>query len=378
MEKALMVRGENYATKEKKARRCNRCILPLGYPGLSFDKSGVCNFCKAYDLAVRTRNYEVSRRALARILDKHRGRSRNYDCVIGMSGGKDSTYVLYLLSEVFHMRVLAVHFDNGFVSPYAKRNLEKVVAKLGVGFITVRHDWPTMREMYKMFLRRAGEFCTPCNVGISIPILKFAMEEGVRLVFSGVSRILDVASPRMYASKYLDRCYFLNVINGQIPRDMLHGRFLQSWMEILRRATSHVMWLKLPDYVEWDIKNIRKILRREFGWEEDPNGKFHADCMASDIKDYLVYRRWGFSDVTAKLAALVRDRQLTRQEALERVKSEEANKEPDFLDDFLNKIGISRTEFENSIDKTHTRIPNCRECWWFGSFSLAKRLFKRA
>jgi len=113
--------------------RCSKCILPENYPQIEFDEKGVCNYCLSHK-PVRYKG----ERAFREILDSHRNRGKKYDCIVGVSGGRDSSFLLYSLVKKYDMRVLAYNFENGFTSEDAKRNLRNMIDKLNVDFVQIK------------------------------------------------------------------------------------------------------------------------------------------------------------------------------------------------------------------------------------------------
>ena len=111
---------------------CSRCILPNTYPGIEFDSAGVCNVCHHYERKWAQRDYKKWEKQMEEIFDRHRRRHGPYDCVVPISGGKDSTYVLYLCKRRYGLRPLAVHVQTGIQAPEAWTNTVNAVEQLGV------------------------------------------------------------------------------------------------------------------------------------------------------------------------------------------------------------------------------------------------------
>ena len=134
---------------------CTRCVMDSTDPAITFDESGVCSFCKRYEEVRAHSGYRPgeSERELERTVRvmKERGRDREYDCILGLSGGVDSAYMLYLANKL-GLRVLAVHVDSGWNSEMAVSNIEKMCQKLDVRLHTYVMDWPTMKELQRAYL----------------------------------------------------------------------------------------------------------------------------------------------------------------------------------------------------------------------------------
>src|SRR5512138_2408704 len=139
---------------EKKEQTCTRCVSDTTIPNIKFDASGVCNFCKIQDALEADSQLNEQNQARFRALIekiKSEGRNKEYDCVVGVSGGRDSTYVLYNAIKL-GLRPLAVHFDNGWNSEIAVANIKRATTKLNVDLHTVVADWEEFKDLQKAFL----------------------------------------------------------------------------------------------------------------------------------------------------------------------------------------------------------------------------------
>ena len=176
---------------------CRRCILPETFPGINFDEEGVCNHCRNYRgeqaTAALKQKYEQK---FCDLLAKER-KASSYDILVAYSGGKDSTYTLDVLVNRYHLRVLALTFDNGFISPRAEENIRAVCGHLGADLLVVRPNPSMLRsifraaaqeELYSMkTLERASTICTSCIGLIKNLVLRTAIEKEIPFVGFGWS-----------------------------------------------------------------------------------------------------------------------------------------------------------------------------------------------
>jgi 3'-phosphoadenosine 5'-phosphosulfate sulfotransferase (PAPS reductase)/FAD synthetase len=143
--------------------RCSKCILPGTTPGIALDEDGVCNYCKSYDL--RFSNWEQVKEQKSnqfmKILEYSKKLKRSYDCLVPLSGGKDSTYVLYLLAEKFNMRCLSITFDHGFMSDQAKFNIKNATERTDSHHIYFSLPQEKTISMFRHFSRRPEIFVRP-------------------------------------------------------------------------------------------------------------------------------------------------------------------------------------------------------------------------
>lgn len=343
-------------------RRCTRCILPGTYPNIRFDAEGVCNVCREYDsnwAEWRKRGEGHARAELDAILARIRRLHRRYDALVPLSGGKDSTYVLYLARRKLGLNVLAATFDNGFQSQQAVDNIRNAVNILDVDLVTVKPQWSLMRTLYTTFLLDAGEFCTPCNTGITEMTDRLARQESIPIVLQGNSRRSDENSPREVY--HCSQRYFARVVRtfgiekdlkgslyeGALESITLAGRVERRLSRManarnLFRLARHPLLLSIPDYFEWRESEIYPILHDELKWQAATRLKEHSDCRMNEAKSHLRTLRWGFGSKTQKLAALVRDGQIDRQTALEGIAGE--CDEPAAFGDLLSELGLDRSD----------------------------------
>jgi len=176
---------------------CSKCILPDTFPGISFDEQGVCNFCRDFkgEVALKEEKQEYYNKFL-KLIEEVKGKS-DYDATLAYSGGKDSTYTLYLLKETFKLKVLPITFDNGFISDQAFKNIRAVCENLGIDNIVFKADFQIIKKIFRagientMYspkaLERASTICTSCIGLVKFTTLKIALEKQIPIMAWGWS-----------------------------------------------------------------------------------------------------------------------------------------------------------------------------------------------
>lgn len=303
--------------------RCTRCVLPKSYPKLAFDKEGVCYKCKRNEKSLIEMDYHNSEKILQKMFIDIKKTKRKYDCVIGLSGGKDSCQVAYLAVKEYELNPLCVTFDNGMLSQEARDNVKTIVQYLNVDHIFYKPDEEIMKRLYRHFLFLTGEFCTPCNVGINSATYGTALKYHIPSLLTGYSTYTD-AEPDINIYTPMSE-YFKNVVKGHFTEDELKdfpviGNIARGWNHL----TKKVLHIEMPRYVKWEekefIENLRKI-----GWTSNHKSETeHTDCAASPLKEYLHIKEFGFSEKAMKYSKLVRNNYVTREEALSKVEAFEA------------------------------------------------------
>jgi hypothetical protein len=244
-----------------------------------------------------------------------------------------------------------------------------------VDLVTYKPSLALYRELARNFLFTAGEGCTPCNIGVVLTINRIAEQEKIPLIFSGVSRKSDERSPREiymsggeYFMKVIRKNHLETRIRGSVYQDQerqlgLRFRMKRKLARLAlmdkgvfkllpkKLAVRNSVMLQMPDFIEWDEAIIFRTIREELDWKESSVGKEHTDCMINPVKCHLRYHRWGFGSKTQKYAALVRDGQMEREEALILAREEEGI--PENLEYFKRELNLSEEEMEQIYATTH-------------------------
>jgi hypothetical protein len=343
-------------------KRCTKCILPDNYPSITFNDHGVCNFC----LEAAKKKHKPSRKPkyqLDRLVEKYKGRSAKYDVIIGLSGGKDSSYVAYYLKKEYDLKIVGFHYDIGYSSDYAMKNLENLVEKLDINLFSVRPRGKFLKKLFAHFLRQKGEFCSVCNnlgylFGASFSWNQRNILGFTPLMVGGWSKQYEYQPSISVTSMQ----YFFENLTPELLGTLKTEPFIEE--EIISRymsvndprqagmdTTEHeklgeyaMDFIQLPDYIEWDMKDIPRILSEKLDWKHPPDvHESHFDCTLFPIKEYLKFKKYGLTQETVKNSRLIREGLMTREEAMERMSLEQTT-EPPIFSSFLRELGLSRGE----------------------------------
>jgi N-acetyl sugar amidotransferase len=343
-------------------KRCGRCVLPDTYPSITFDEHGVCNFCLE---AARGKGKpsRKSKSQLDRLVQKYKRRNEKYDVIVGLSGGKDSSYVAYYLKKEYGLKILGLHYNIGYSSLYAIQNLENVVGKLDIDLFSIRPRGNFLRKLFAHFLRERGEFCSVCNNLGYLFGASFSWNQQHTLGFAplmvgGWSKQYEY-QPGISVSSMQ---YFFDNLTPELLDELKAQPFIEEKiisrymiLEDPRQAgidtASHnklgdyaMDFIQLPDYIEWNLKEIYRILSEKLGWRHPPDvHESHFDCTLFPIKEYLKFNKYGLTQETVKNSRLIREGLMTRDEAMERMSLEQTT-EPEIFDGFLRELGVSREE----------------------------------
>ena len=333
---------------------CTHCIIDTTVPGAKFDQQGECNYCKLHDRLekIYPLNTEGERR-LKKIIEtiKLRGRKNKYDCVVGVSGGRDSTYTLYLTKQL-GLRPLAVHFNDGFGNPVAGENMKKAMQRLNIEMRTVTSDWKESRDLRIAFLKASTpDLEEGTDLGIATALYGVAAGENIKHVIIGQSFRTEGISPLEW--NYLDGRYLKAVHNrfGTIklkkwrPEDP--GFNLELYQLFFYTVLKGIRTVPLLYYINYTRSEVGKTLSKELGWVYP--GAHYYDDLYQSLMTYVYRVKFNMDRRKFNYSALVRSKQMSREEALSRVKEVYVIENPQVIDLCLKRLGISREELEGYL-----------------------------
>ncbi|MBN8694106.1 MAG: N-acetyl sugar amidotransferase [Bacteroidetes bacterium] len=332
------------------SKLCSRCIMDDTVQGIEFDEKGECTFCKIHDeLEAKYPLGESSTNELAKIakLVKEKGRNKKYDCIVGVSGGRDSSYTLYNAVRL-GLRPLAVHFDNGWNSENAVSNIENICKKLNVDLYTHVANWEEFKDLQKSFLYASvPDAEVPTDWVIFSVLFEQARKHGVKYIIHGHSFRTEGTTPLTWT--YMDGKY----VNG------IHQRFgkvklksfpvMTLWNYLYYTFFVGIKQVRVLYYIPYDEKLILKMLTDELGWR-DYGGKHHESMYTGFFQSYILIRKFGIDKRKLHYSALLRSGQITRDEALQKVKSDPYSGGYETLDYCLKKLELTHDEFERIMN----------------------------
>ena len=346
---------------------CARCLYDETTPGISFDSAGVCSYCHVHD--AMDRQYPTGaagEAALAATAERIRraGRGKRYDCVVGVSGGCDSSWMLWKMVDL-GLRPLAVHFDNTWNSPIATTNIYNVLEKLGVELYTYVVNNREYDDIYRAFmLAGVKDVEAPTDIGLAATLYMAAEKHGLKYIIEGHSFRTEGVAPLGWI--YMDGRYIRSVHQAYGTRPMRTfpnldmGRFLR-WAAI--RNIRRIRPLYHLDYRKDEAK---RFLTENLNWEW--YGGHHLENRFTAFwHTYFLPRRYGIDARLLGHSALVRSGQLSREAALaDLAKPVEAD--PDIVELVKKRLRFSDAEFEAVMN-----LPRRH----YSEFPTYKRAFER-
>jgi len=344
-------------------RYCLRCCLPETVEGITFDERGICSACISSEVKMHI-DWEQREAKLRETLDRYRGLGKNkaYDCVLPVSGGKDSTFQAHILVKVYGMRPLAVTFSHNWYTETGRRNLDRLLEIFDLDHMEFTPKRSLVNRLARQSIFKIGDSCWHCHAGVGAFPLQVAIKFDVRLLVWGESAAeLGCKSnyERALEADAYDESYFLKVSAKQdvesmvaedIPLRELDPFRVPPREEILACA---VRGIHLGDYLFWDEERQVEFIKREYGWEEDVvEGTYKryksVECIMPGVHDYTKYLKRGYGRATDHAAKDVRAGLLTREEAFEIIRQIDPARPKQM--EYLTRItGLSVEEIEQAI-----------------------------
>jgi N-acetyl sugar amidotransferase len=342
-------------------------------PGIVFDKSCVCDYCVNFELQISP-NWDTGEKGYSELMAlsekiKVAGRGRDFDCIIGISGGLDSSYAAFIAKEKMGLRPLLFHVDAGWNTDQAVGNIERLVDGLGVDLYTEVINWEEMKDLQVAYLKsQIPDQDGPQDIAFFSALYKFARKHRIKHVltganysteccrepeewgaYPGIDTLLVNDIHRKFGARKLDTFPIVDIFTYKIVYQRLLG------MEVVRP-------LNLVPYVK---KDAEAELEQRFGWKKFQH-KHHESRFTRFYEDYWLPRKFGYQKRRAHFSSLIMTGQMTRGDALERLLH------PEMSEHFLkqefeyvaHKLGLTVAELQTIFDQPNKSCSDYRNKRW--------------
>ena len=346
---------------------CTRCIMDTTDPQIIFDEKGECNHCKRAEQLIKERTFEDLTLRSAKLGElvakiKQAGHGKKYDCIIGVSGGVDSTFVAYEVLRL-GLRPLAIHLDNGWNSELAVSNIEKTLNTLGIDLYTYVIDWEEFKDLQLSFLKAStpdGE--VPTDHAIISILYKLANKYDVKYILNGVNLATESIIPLKWGYGYFDYKYISGVqkIFGRKKiKTYPHLTLPRFFYNTLVKKIEFIPFLNFIDY---NKEQAMELIKKELGWVYY-GGKHYESIYTRFFQAYILPNKFKIDKRKGHLSSLIVSGQLSRQEALEEIEKEICPQTmlKDDYDYTIKKFGLASEEFEKIMNlpmKDFENYPN--------------------
>ena len=339
---------------------CKRCLYPDTKPQLVFDENGICSACKNHELKEKI-DWKSKEKELKEILEKFRSKNNYYDCIIPVSGGKDSHFQAYTIKEKFGLNPLVVNFHPLDQTEIGKKNLDNL-KKLGVDCIEFSPNPNVYLKLARFGLKKLGDFQWPEHIGIFTVPVQIAVKYKIPLIIWGENpqfeygQPTDIAIDTILDRKWLEKNggYFLDKIK---PQDMIkHGFELNDIQPYLYPSDEEInqvgiTGIFLGSYIKWDIfKQLETVKAIGFQENDEPKeGTFNKwenlDVYFTVFHDYFKFLKYGFGRATDHASIEIMHGRISREQGLKLVKQYEGKIPRKYLKKFLEFADMSMDDF---------------------------------
>ena len=337
---------------------CTKCIMPETVEGQEFDSKGLCKTCQS-QAQKQSIDWTARREALGKIFaDAKASAGNNYDCIVPISGGKDSTWQMHILVKEFGMKPLAVTFSHNWFSKTGWYNLMNGLEKLNLDHIMFTPSRQLVNRCARRSVETIGDACWHCHAGVAAFVLKMAVAYKIPLIIWGESTAEHGRATYDKPDKF-DRDYFLRVsakfTNEQFACEYLSLRDLFPF-EVPSVEECEAIGLNgihLGDYLYWDTEKQVEFVKKEYGWHgAQVEGAYKdyksVECSMAGIHDFLCYLKRGYGRASIQASGDIRDGLISREEGF--VLAEKFEQiEPESLKYFLKTAGMTKEEMLEKI-----------------------------
>jgi N-acetyl sugar amidotransferase len=324
-------------------------------PDIVFDESGICNHYYEYLEASNSQLLPEPERSreLERLIEriKAEGKNKKYDCLIGLSGGVDSTYVAWLCKQ-FGLRSLAVHLDNGWNSELAVKNVENIISKCGFDLYTLVVNWEEFKDIQLSYLKASVvDIEVVSDHAIFATMYKLAKEEKIPFILSGTNIVTEFIMPKSWLYAKMDFANLKDIHRqyGTIPLKTYPT--FPFWKYVYYGGFLKLVPVSILNYVDYNKAQVKEIIKKELDWR-DYGGKHYESLFTKFYQAYILPTKFNIDKRKAHLSTLICSGQITRDEALEEMKKplydpKELKADREYV---LKKLGLSEDVFQQIMN----------------------------
>ncbi|WP_443936877.1 N-acetyl sugar amidotransferase [Pedobacter sp. MW01-1-1] len=367
----------------KEYKQCNRCVMDTTDPDIKFNDSGICNYCLEAEHHIDKFKFKKQEEAdnLSKLKSNIlRDKKGKYDCVVGLSGGVDSSYVAYLAKEL-GLNPLCVHFDNGWNSELAVSNIKKIVDKCGFDLETYVIDWPEFKDLQRSFFK-AGVVDIEMLSDHAIMATMFTLRKkhNIKYILSGSNYVTEHGMPLSWLWRKQDLTNIKGIQKKFGTKKMRNFPTMNSVKyQISRLFGLGGVYVELLNNVNYSKEKAMTVLKEEFGWQYY-GGKHYESAFTKFYQAYYLPEKFGFDKRKVHLSAQIRNGEISRNDALLELQKPPYNdiELKNDLEYVLKKLSFTASEFDNimkSEPKAHLDYPS--DEWIFNLWRRARKIIRK-
>jgi len=308
---------------------CSNCVMDSSDKTLTFDESGLCDYCRNFEENIKP-NWHPNERGISEIMPlidqiKREGAGRDHDCLIGISGGLDSSYVTYVAKEKFGLRPLMFHCDAGWNSDLGVSNIQKIIDRLSLNLVTEVIKWQEMKDLQRAFFLAQVPFVdTPQDLGLFSAIYNFAAKNGFKYVITGGNNATEcIREPVEWTYFSTDMRHVRDIHSrfGTLKLDTFPNCDILKY-KLYYRFFKGIRVIKLLDSVPFIKKAAIRELNEKFDWQPYQQ-KHYESRFTRFYESYWTPKKFGYDKRRAYFSSEILSGQLTREDALDRLSRSE-------------------------------------------------------
>ncbi|MAS52603.1 MAG: LPS biosynthesis protein [Flavobacteriales bacterium] len=344
---------------EREYQVCSTCVMDTTDSNISFDENGVCDHCNTFFKDIKP-NWHTDKKGEAEIKKvvekiKKQGKGKDFDCIMGMSGGIDSSYLLYLAVKKLGLRPLVFHVDAGWNSQEAVNNIEKMVDQLGLDLYTEVIDWEEMKDLQLAYFKAGvSNIDTPQDHSFFATMYKFASKHKVKYILTGGNYSTECVRNPLEWMYYQSDSIQLKDIYKKYGTGKLKNFPITNilWHKVYLPYIKGIKLIRPLDFMEYDKEAATQFLVDEFGYQRYPQKHFESR-FTKFYEAYWLTEKFGYDTRKVQYSSLILTNQMTREEALKKLESP-AYKPETIKDDFeyiATKLGITVEELQGYMNQ---------------------------
>lgn len=364
-----------------KVRICSRCVMDETVPDITFDNDGICNLCTDAVLKIKSEVFtgEEGQTKINELVNKiSRSTSKKYNCIIGVSGGVDSSYVAYLAKDL-GLNPLAIHLDNGWNTDTSVKNIKKILDKLDIDLYTHVIDWEEFRELQLSFLKSSiANAEIPTDQAITAILYKMASKFGVKYIINGGNVNSESIMPESWMEDNLDT-RLIKSIHGKYSKKPLKTYPMMGYIKLAYYILiKRIKYVGILNFVDYDKEAAINFLKREFDWT--PYKEKHFESIFTRwFQSFYLINKFDIDKRKAHFSSLIVSGYMKRNTAIEELKK-------DYLDEgslaqdeefIKEKFQLGHNEYGDIISSSRQNIDNFKSYQpLLKRFKTLKQLFK--
>ena len=361
-----------------KYKICKNCVMDTSDSKISFNDKGVCDHCQTFYKKILP-NWDTSEKGeakLIKLLDqiKKEGKNKDFDCIMGMSGGIDSSYLLYVMKEKYNLRPLVFHVDAGWNSQIAVNNIERLIDGLDLDLYTDVIDWEEIKDLQLSFFKSGvSHIDTPQDHAFFATMYKFASKHKIKYILTGANYSTECIRNPLEWMYFQSDSIQLKDIHKNFGKKPLKDYPITNilWHKIYLPYIKGIKLVKPLDYIPYHKDEAMQLLVDKFGYQKYPQKHFESR-FTRFYESYWLPKRFGYDTRKVQYSSLILTNQMTRDEALSKLGSlpyDESTIKNDF-EYIANKLSISIDELQHYMDmpkKTYRDYKSQDKIYYLGA-----------